>query len=68
MNNVEVLLASAGMTKAHLVKLNYYLRRPADASTLGITIARFSPGRSRKRSARCTGMRVLLCRLWAVDN
>ena len=34
MNNVEALLASAGMTKAHLVKLNYYLTRPADAPTL----------------------------------
>ena len=34
MNNVEALLSSAGMTKAHLVKLNYYLTRPADAPTL----------------------------------
>ena len=35
MNNVEALLASAGMTKDHLVKLNYYLTRAADAPTLG---------------------------------
>ena len=34
MNNVEALLRSAGMTKAHLVKLNYYLTRPADAPAL----------------------------------
>ena len=34
MNNIEALLASARMTKAHLVKLNYYLTRPADAPTL----------------------------------
>ena len=34
MNNVEALLASAGMTKENLVKLNYYLTRPADAPTL----------------------------------
>ena len=34
MNNVKALLASAGMTKADLVKLNYYLTRPADAPTL----------------------------------
>jgi 2-iminobutanoate/2-iminopropanoate deaminase len=34
MNNVEALLASAGMTQAHLVKLNYYLTRPGDAPTL----------------------------------
>jgi enamine deaminase RidA (YjgF/YER057c/UK114 family) len=34
MNNVEALLASAGMTKADLVKLTYYLTRPGDAPTL----------------------------------
>jgi len=35
MDNVEALLASAGMTKDNLVKLNYYLTRAADASVLG---------------------------------
>ena len=34
MSNVEALLTSAGMTRAHLVKLNYYLTRPVDAPTL----------------------------------
>ena len=34
LTNVEALLASAGMTKADLVKLNYYVTRPADAPTL----------------------------------
>jgi 2-iminobutanoate/2-iminopropanoate deaminase len=34
MDNVEALLASACMTKSHLVKLNYYLTRPADAPLL----------------------------------
>jgi 2-iminobutanoate/2-iminopropanoate deaminase len=34
MNNVEALLTSAGMTKAHLVKLNFYLTRPGDAPML----------------------------------
>jgi len=35
MNNVEALLASARMSKENLVKLNYYLTRPADAPALG---------------------------------
>ena len=37
MNNVEALLASAEMTKAHLVKLNYYLTRPAERRRLPIS-------------------------------
>ena len=50
MNNVEVLLASAGMTKADLVKLNYYLTRPADAPTLPISGAAVGVPRSPRQS------------------
>ena len=34
MDNVEALLASAGMSKGHLVKLNFYLTRQGDAAVL----------------------------------
>jgi enamine deaminase RidA (YjgF/YER057c/UK114 family) len=35
MDNVEALLAAAGMTKANVVKASYYLTRAADLPTLG---------------------------------
>jgi enamine deaminase RidA (YjgF/YER057c/UK114 family) len=34
MDNVEALLAAAGMTTANVVKLNYYVTRASDFSTL----------------------------------
>src|SRR5262245_42951840 len=34
MANIESLLAAAGMTKANLVKLHYYLTRASDAPAL----------------------------------
>lgn len=35
MDNVEALLASAGMSKDNIVKANYYLTRSSDLPTLG---------------------------------
>jgi len=35
MDNVEALLAAAGMTKAEVVKVNYYLTRAEDLPVLG---------------------------------
>jgi enamine deaminase RidA (YjgF/YER057c/UK114 family) len=35
MNNVEALLAAAGMTLANVVKLNYFLTRSSDLPELG---------------------------------
>src|SRR5690349_4166534 len=36
MDNVEALLAAAGMSKADIVKANYYLTRAADLPALGV--------------------------------
>ena len=35
MDNVEAILAAAGMSKSNIVKLSYFLTRPADTAALG---------------------------------
>jgi len=50
MDNVEALLAAAGMTATNIVKLNYYATRAADSPTLvQIRPRRWAEERRRRR-------------------